>query len=86
MKFKIKPNTYYKDYSYKNTVTEYDIIYTDDIDYYLIAFKHKGFPLTTPHKNCYIGTIKEWNYIIELNSYYDMITEITEGDLFLELL
>ena len=86
MKFKIKPNTYYKDYSYKTNVTEYDIIYTDDTNYYLISFKLEGVPLTTPHKNCRIGTIKLWNYIIELNSYYDMITEITEGDLFLELL
>ena len=78
----IKPNTYYKDYF--DDIKEYNIIYTGNNHVYVIARKYNNEPLYKYDHKVKLGNIKKWqNYITWYNS---KIEEISEGDVFLELL
>jgi len=80
---KLKPKTYYKTYS-NSTCSTYSILYTDDERCYYIAYKYKNTPILKYDENLKRGTIKQLQEFINHNNY--KIEEISEADVFLELL
>ena len=83
---KLKPNTYYKRY-YIFKETDYDIIYTrTKWGYIIMAVKYVGKPLVKVKydKKFNIGTVEELQHDIDF--YSVKVEEISESDVFLELL
>ena len=86
-KYKIKSNSYYKDYYGGNidcySITGYRIFYTDDHTAYKIAYKYNGELIKHDKKENW-GSIKGWNRFI--NKFNLKIEELSKEDVFLELL
>jgi len=84
---KIKPRTYYKQY-FNNTVMYkncYNILYTGTKYVYELAYTDEAgniFRVTDDNK--YLETIIDWQERID--NYNPIIEEISEADVFLELL
>ena len=79
----IKPRTYYKRYYENYTRFDYDVYYTDDTNVYWIAYKYNG-ELIKHDNRIKWGTIRELQDYINSNDY--KLEEISESDVFLELL
>ena len=87
MKFKFKPNTYYKRYyiSYKKDSTQtYSILYTDDKCLYEIAFCSENKLLHKFNTKYVWGNIDYLQYHMNINK--PNIEELSKEDVFLELL
>jgi len=78
----IKPSTYYKEYD--KILGCYYIIYTGTKCAYLIACKYNNEPLIKYDKKFNIGTVEELQHDIDF--YSVKVEEISESDVFLELL